>query len=115
MIGYEGDARRLLLVDDVRENRLVLRDFPQPLGFEIAEAVSSEDCLAACERQAPDAVLLELRLALILSASLNIVKKHVANLLIKMGAENRLVAALQAAEMLELKVSEMEVSPQPSA
>ena len=41
--------------------------------------------------------------ALILAASLNTVKKHVANLLVKMGAESRLTAALQAAELLELK------------
>lgn len=44
--------------------------------------------------------------ALILSASLNTIKKHVANILIKTGAENRLVAALQAAELLELSVRE---------
>ncbi len=42
----------------------------------------------------------------IISASLNTVKKHVANLLVKMGAESRLTAALQAAELLELKMSE---------
>ena len=44
--------------------------------------------------------------ATILSASLNTVKKHVANLLVKMGAETRLTAALQAAEILELKTVE---------
>ena len=44
--------------------------------------------------------------ALILSASINTVKKHVANLLVKLGAETRLMAALQAAEILELKASE---------
>ena len=40
--------------------------------------------------------------AIILSASLNTIKKHVVNILVKIGAENRLVAALQAAEILEL-------------
>ena len=44
--------------------------------------------------------------ATILSASLNTIKKHVANLLVKMGAETRLTAALQAAEILELRVVE---------
>ena len=44
--------------------------------------------------------------ALILSASLNTVKKHIANLLVKMGAETRFTAALQAAEILELKAVE---------
>ena len=44
--------------------------------------------------------------SLILAASLNTIKKHVSNLLVKMGAENRLVAALQAAELLELGTQE---------
>ncbi len=44
--------------------------------------------------------------ATILSASLNTIKKHVANLLVKMGAETRLTAALQAAEILELRAVE---------
>lgn len=38
----------------------------------------------------------------ILAASLNTIKKHVANILIKTGAETRLIAALQAAELLGL-------------
>lgn len=38
----------------------------------------------------------------ILQASLNTVKKHVANILVKLGVESRLIAALQAAEVLEL-------------
>lgn len=40
--------------------------------------------------------------ALILTASLNTIKKHVANILVKTGVESRLIAALQAAELLEL-------------
>ena len=44
--------------------------------------------------------------ALILGKTLNTIKKHVANLIAKMGVDTRLVAALQAAEILELKVVE---------
>ena len=44
--------------------------------------------------------------ALILGKTVNTIKKHVANLIVKMGADSRLVAALQAAEILELKVVE---------
>ena len=40
--------------------------------------------------------------ALILQASLNTIKKHVANILVKTGVESRLIVALQAAELLEL-------------
>ena len=41
--------------------------------------------------------------ALILGRSINTVKKHVANLIVKMGVDSRLMAALRAAEILELK------------
>ena len=42
----------------------------------------------------------------ILDTSIHTVKKHMANLMVKMGAENRLVAGLQAAELLELSTTE---------
>lgn len=60
--GYEGATRSLLVVDDQPENRRVLRDLLQPLGFEIEEAADGAGCLAACARRWPDAILLDLRL-----------------------------------------------------
>ena len=42
----------------------------------------------------------------ILETSIHTVKKHMANLMVKMGVENRLVAGLRAAELLELGTSE---------
>ena len=62
--GYEGTTRRLLLVDDQEENRRVLRDFLQPLGFEIEEVSDGTGCLEICARRLPDALLLDLRLGL---------------------------------------------------
>ena len=47
----------------------------------------------------------------ILDTSIHTVKKHMANLMVKMGAENRLVAGLQAAELLELGATEPKKSP----
>ena len=41
-------------------------------------------------------------IAIILGAALNTIKRHVQNLLIKLGVESRLAAALQAAEILGL-------------
>ena len=38
----------------------------------------------------------------ILDTTIHTIKKHMANLMVKMGAENRLVAGFQAAELLEL-------------
>ncbi len=46
--------------------------------------------------------------AIILDKSLNTIKKHVVNLIEKMGVETRLMAALQAAEILELKAVDPE-------
>ena len=60
--GYEGAPRRRLIVDDKAENRRVLGDLLQPLGFEIEEAADGAGCLEACARRLPDAVLLDLRL-----------------------------------------------------
>ncbi|HEY9864164.1 MAG TPA: ATP-binding protein, partial [Candidatus Obscuribacterales bacterium] len=38
IVGFTGDKRKILVVDDKRENRLVLVDLLQPLGFEVVEA-----------------------------------------------------------------------------
>ena len=62
IVGYEGGPRRLLIVDDERENRRVLRDFLQPLGFEIEEAADGEQCLDECARRWPNGILLDLRM-----------------------------------------------------
>ena len=60
--GYQGERRRLLLVDDAVENLRILHDLLEPLGFEVAEAADGETCLEECARRRPDAVLLDLRL-----------------------------------------------------
>ena len=60
--GYQGARRRLLLVDDAVENRRILHDLLEPLGFEITEAADGETCLEQCAQRPPDAVLLDLRL-----------------------------------------------------
>ncbi len=38
VIGYQGDRRTILIIDDRSENRSVLRDILEPLGFKIIEA-----------------------------------------------------------------------------
>lgn len=60
--GYEGSRRHLLAVDDVATNRAVLCDLLSPLGFEMAEAASGAEALAALAKQAFDLVLLDLHL-----------------------------------------------------
>ena len=61
-IGYEGERRRLLIVDDVKINRDLLADMLQPLGFEPVLASSGEEALEILDETKPDVVLLDLRM-----------------------------------------------------
>lgn len=55
-----GNQRRILVVDDKEENRLVLVDFLQPLGFEVIEAIHGQDALAKAHEFQPDVILMDL-------------------------------------------------------
>jgi len=58
--GYRGPVRRILVVDDVAENRGLLTSLLRPLGFEVDQAEDGDAALAAVETGAPDLVLLDL-------------------------------------------------------
>ncbi|WP_197047408.1 AAA family ATPase [Planktothrix serta] len=45
IVGFRGDKRKILVVDDKPENRLVVVDLLQPLGFEIVEASNGQEGL----------------------------------------------------------------------
>jgi len=60
--GYQGDRRRILIVDDNVANRAVLVDLLQPLEFTIAEAADGNGALVEAETFKPDLVLMDLRL-----------------------------------------------------
>ncbi|MFN8419986.1 MAG: PAS domain S-box protein [Anaerolineae bacterium] len=62
IIGYRGERRHILVVDDRAENRSVLREMLQPLGFEISEAVNGLECLEIVSTTHFDAILLDLRM-----------------------------------------------------
>jgi signal transduction histidine kinase/FixJ family two-component response regulator len=62
IVGYQGRRRRLLVVDDERLNRAILDEMLTPLGFVVEPADGAEAARAAVARQAPDAVLLDLRM-----------------------------------------------------
>lgn len=58
--GFNGDRRKVLVVDDKESNRLVLVNLLQPLGFEVVEAINGQDALQkACQLQ-PDVILMDL-------------------------------------------------------
>jgi CheY-like chemotaxis protein len=57
--GYEGPRRKILVVDDVAANRMVLGDMLAPLGFEIAEAANGREGLEMAQSLRPDLILMD--------------------------------------------------------
>jgi CheY-like chemotaxis protein len=57
--GYQGPRRKVLIVDDVAENRAVLIDMLGPLGFAMAEAVNGQEGLEQAEAMHPDLILMD--------------------------------------------------------
>lgn len=62
VIGYRGERRRLLLVDDQPEQRQLLAAILIPLGFVTQEAASGPECLQAVAAHPPDMVLLDVNM-----------------------------------------------------
>ena len=62
ILGYVGERRTVLVVDDRKENRLVLRDMLSPLEFKIIEAQNGQECIDQMFQHQPDATLLDLRM-----------------------------------------------------
>jgi signal transduction histidine kinase/CheY-like chemotaxis protein len=58
--GYEGEPRRLLIVDDRWENRAVLINLLEPLGFELHEAENGQQGLNQLITLQPDLVITDL-------------------------------------------------------
>ena len=60
VVGYVGDRRKILVVDDRWENRAVIINLLEPLGFELHEAEDGEAGLAIAQQCQPDLVLTDL-------------------------------------------------------
>ena len=59
IVGYEGERKRLLIVDDVPQNRAVLVDLLQTVGFVVAAAENGLDCLVLLDSFKPDLILMD--------------------------------------------------------
>ena len=57
--GFCGQPRKILVVDDISDNRYLLIQYLQPLGFELAEAENGLQGLTLAETFRPDVVLLD--------------------------------------------------------
>jgi PAS domain S-box-containing protein len=60
--GYEGPRRRILIVDDMPANRLVLWDMLRPLGFQIEEAADGKQAVEHALALPPDLVMMDLEM-----------------------------------------------------
>jgi signal transduction histidine kinase/DNA-binding NarL/FixJ family response regulator len=60
IIGYEGTPRHILVVDDRWENRAVLLNLLEPLGFVIRETENGKDAIEQLQKQLPDLVIADL-------------------------------------------------------
>jgi signal transduction histidine kinase/CheY-like chemotaxis protein len=58
--GYEGPKQRLLIVDDRWENRSVLVNLLDPLGFQLTEAQNGQEGLEKARQQLPDLVITDI-------------------------------------------------------
>jgi signal transduction histidine kinase/CheY-like chemotaxis protein/purine-cytosine permease-like protein len=58
--GYLGPRRRILVVDNERDDRALLASLLEPLGFEVAQAASGLECLKMVGPFAPDVIFMDL-------------------------------------------------------
>jgi signal transduction histidine kinase/CheY-like chemotaxis protein/purine-cytosine permease-like protein len=59
-LGYAGERRRILIVDNEAVDRELLNRVLAPLGFLIDQAASGEECLEVLPRFRPDVILMDL-------------------------------------------------------
>jgi len=58
--GFRGNRRKILVVDDNRENRLVLLHLLGPLGFTVADAANGLEAVKLAAEFVPDLILMDL-------------------------------------------------------
>jgi hypothetical protein len=60
IVGYQGDRRKILVVDDRWENRTILVNLLEPLGFEMVEASNGKEGLEQAQTSQPDLIITDL-------------------------------------------------------
>jgi signal transduction histidine kinase len=59
ILGYEGPARKVLVIDDVAANRAMLSEMLACVGFEVAQSGDGVQGLAVARAQQPDLIVLD--------------------------------------------------------
>ncbi len=54
--------KRILVIEDTEDNRLILADLLSSAGYELIEAVDGLQGVAAAEREKPDLILMDIQL-----------------------------------------------------
>jgi signal transduction histidine kinase/CheY-like chemotaxis protein len=63
IVGYEGERRRLLIVDDDFTNRAFLKELLQSVGFDVQAASSGDESLALVHSEKFDGLISDIRMA----------------------------------------------------
>jgi CheY-like chemotaxis protein len=58
--GYTGPRRKILVVDDVAQSRMMLMDFLATLGFNLVDATNGQDAIDQAQRARPDLILMDI-------------------------------------------------------
>jgi signal transduction histidine kinase/CheY-like chemotaxis protein len=65
IVGYEGERKRVLIVDDVAQNRAMLVDLLQETGFVVAAASNGLECLVLLDSFKPDLIVMDVMMPVI--------------------------------------------------
>ncbi len=60
IVGYQGQRQHILVVDDRWENRSVIVNLLEPIGFELAEAEDGNKALVQAQQRQPDLIITDL-------------------------------------------------------
>jgi len=58
--GYHGPVKKILIAEDIDQNRFFIRDILQPIGFAVKEAVNGMDAVRKAYSFVPDLILMDL-------------------------------------------------------
>ncbi len=62
VVGYRGARRSILVVDDQEENRRLLQQLLEPLGFDVMLAGGGKEAVASARANRPDVIVMDLRM-----------------------------------------------------